>query len=68
MGTRPVVTWAEFDRRIYAWELANKDKRITRIFFDGEDAPSEFQGVMSDCGLSHGTPAIRLSTGEILEI
>ena len=68
MGQRNVLSWAEFDKRIYAWELANKDKRITRIFFDGTDAPAHFDGVMSECDFSHGAPAIRLSTGEILEI
>ena len=65
---RVAITWAEFDKKIYAWELAHRDKRITRIFFDGEGAPEHFQGVMSECGLSHGIPSIRLSTGEILEI
>lgn len=62
------VTWAEFDKRIYAWELANKDKRITRVFFDGEGAPLHFVGVMSECDTSFGKPAIRLSSGQILEI
>ena len=62
------MTWAEFDKKIYAWELANRDKRITRIFFDGDDAPSHFNGVMSECDFSYGTPSIRLSSAEILEI
>ena len=65
---RVAITWAEFDKKIYAWELAHRDKRITRIFFDGEGAPEHFQGVMSECGLSHGKPSIRLSSGDILEI
>ena len=62
------MTWAEFDKKIYAWELANRDKRITRIFFDGTDGPIHFDGVMSECDLSHGKPSIRLSTGDIIEI
>lgn len=68
MDAKPVVTWAEFDKRIYAWELENKEKRITRVFFDGADSPMHFAGLMSECDLSHGKPAIRLSTGEIIEI
>lgn len=68
MDAKPVVTWAELDKRIYAWELANNTKRITRVFFDGVDAPVHFTGLMSECDLSHGAPAIRLSTGEIIEI
>jgi hypothetical protein len=42
--------------------------RITRIFFDGADAPLHYTGCFSECDLSHGKPAIRLSSGEVVEI
>lgn len=61
------LTWEAFDKLIYNWELKNKDKRITRIFFDGEGAPVHFDGVMSECDFSHGEPAIRLSSGQVIE-
>lgn len=61
------MTWAEFDARVYRWEAENMEKRVTRVFFDGE-CPAEYNGKMSECGVSHGAPSIRLSTGEIIEI
>jgi hypothetical protein len=63
-----LMTWAEFDKKLYKWEFDNQNLRITRIFFDGEDAPLHYTGCFSECDLSHGKPAIRLSSGEVVEI
>lgn len=65
---RSTLSWAEFDRRLYAWELANTTLRATQIYFDGDGAPEHFTGTYSECGVSHGAPGLRLSTGEIIEI
>ncbi len=62
------MTWAEFDKKLYAWEYENKDMRITKIFFDGEDSPIHYTGCYSECDLSYGKPSIMLSTGEVKEI
>lgn len=62
------MTWAEFDKKLYKWEFDNKDLRITRIYFDGEDAPTHYTGCYSECDLSHGKPSIMLSSGQVIEI
>lgn len=61
-------TWAEIDKAVYAYEHANPTRRITRIFFDGDDAPEHYVGMKSECDVEHGAPAIRLSSGDIIEI
>ena len=68
VGERDVLTWEEFDQKVYQWELANQTKRITKVYFDGEDARVHIVGVMSEFPVGHGKPSIRLSTGEIIEI
>lgn len=67
-ASRAQRTWPEFDRDLYAWELANTTLRATQIYFDGDGAPEHFSGTYSECGVSHGAPGLRLSTGEIIEI
>lgn len=62
------LTWPEFERRLSAFEMRNNTLRITQVYFDGEDAPEHFAGTWSECGISHGVPAVRLSTGETIEI
>ena len=61
------MTWEAFDKRIYKWEYDNPAKRVTRIYFEGE-CPDHYVGLNSECNVSHGKPAIRLSSGEIIEI
>jgi hypothetical protein len=63
-----VLSWAEFDKKLYKWEFDNPNLRITRIFFDGADAPLHYTGCFSECDLSHGKSAIRLSSGEVIKI
>lgn len=68
VGERDVLTWAEFDQKVYQWELANQTQRITKVYFDGDNAQVHIMGVMSEFPVGHGKPSIRLSTGEIIEI
>jgi hypothetical protein len=67
VGERDILTWAEFDKKLYKWEAENMDKRITRVMFDG-DCPTDYSGKMSEAPIGFGKPSIRLSTGEIIEI
>jgi hypothetical protein len=67
MGEGNLLTWAEFDKRIYKWESDNMQKRITRVMFDG-DCPADYSGKMSEAPIGFGKPSIRLSSGEIIEI
>ena len=67
MGDRAVMTWADFDKRVYKYEFDHPSARVTRLFFDGE-CPDHYVGLYSECGVSHGKPALRLSTGDIIEI
>ena len=62
------MTWAEFDARVYRWESQNRDKRITRVFFDGDDAATTWSGDHSECDVGHGPACVRLSTGDVIEI
>ena len=68
VGERDLLTWEQFDRKVYQWELANQTKRITKVYFDGEGAAVHIIGMMSEFPVGHGKPSIRLSTGEIIEI
>lgn len=61
------LSWPMFDRKIYAWEMANRNKRFTQIYFDG-DCPDHYIGTYSECDVVQGSPSIRLSTGEVIEI
>jgi len=65
---KPLLTWAEFDKWLYKWEWDNKEKRVTLIYSNLEDAPSRYSGCYSECDVNHGSPAIRLSSGEILKV
>ena len=67
MGDRAVMTWAAMDKFVYKYEYDNPAARVTRLYFDGE-CPDHYVGLNSECGVSHGKPALRLSTGEIIEI
>ena len=44
------------------------DKRITRVWHPGTDAPTHYSGKMSECDVSFGKPRLRLSSGEVIEI
>lgn len=63
-----LTTWANFDKRLFAWELENQGQRITQVMFNGADRPDYFAGVMSECAVVEGKPSVRLSTGDIIEI
>jgi hypothetical protein len=65
--SKPVLTWAEFDKQMYKWEWDNKNARITLIYFDNE-CPNHYTGCYSECDVVYGNPGYRLSTGEIVEI
>jgi hypothetical protein len=67
VGERDILTWAEFDKKLYKWEAENMKLRITRVMFDG-DCPTDYSGKMSEAPIGFGKPSIRLSTGEIIEI
>lgn len=60
------MTWLELDKLVYKYEHSHPTHRVTRIFFDGLDAPEMYSGIYSECGLSHGKPGIRLSSGEMV--
>lgn len=62
------MTWAEYDKKVYAWEAANSRERITLVWFDGPDAPRFWTGNYSECNVEIGKPALRLSTGAVIEI
>lgn len=61
------MTWAELDKLVYKYECDHPAHRITRIYFDGDNAPEHYVGRSSECGLSHGAPGVRLSSGEIVQ-
>lgn len=67
MGEGSLLTWAEYDKKLYKWEFDNRELRITRVFFSGE-CPTDYSGCYSEAPVSHGKPSFMLSTGQILEI
>ena len=67
VGHRVMVTWANFDKALYKWEFDNKEKRITRVYFDGE-CPNAYSGCYSEAPVHHGKPSVMLSTGDVIEI
>lgn len=62
------MRWEEFDKIVYRWEAEHKDKRITKIWHDAEDAPRHYTGCYSECDVDPGEPKVRLSTGELITL
>ena len=67
LGAGSVLTWLEYENKLFTWEFENPVDRITRVYFDGE-CPPEYVGCYSQAPVSHGKPAFMLSTGEITRI
>ena len=67
VGNGDILTWADFDKKLYKWEAENMNLRITRVMFDG-DCPADYSGKMSEAPIGFGKPSIRLNTGETIEI